>query len=64
MSHPFINDPKYWRERAIEARSISKLLDDPEAKRLLLEIGTSYERLADHLQEDTSVDTRTPNGNS
>jgi hypothetical protein len=46
MSHPFINVPKYWRERAMEARSIAKLLNDAEAKRLLLEIGTSYERLA------------------
>src|SRR5262249_42035841 len=27
MSHPYINDPKYWRERAEEARSIAKLLN-------------------------------------
>jgi len=64
MSHPFINDPKYWRERAMEARSIAKLLNDAEAKRLLLEIGTSYERLADHLKEVTSADMPTPNSNS
>ena len=33
MSHPYIDDPKYWLERAEELRSISKLLDDAEAKR-------------------------------
>jgi hypothetical protein len=32
MSHPFIRDPKYWHERAVEARSIAKLLNDQEAK--------------------------------
>lgn len=38
MSHPFIDDPKYWHERAAEARSIAKLLDDHEAKGHLLAI--------------------------
>jgi hypothetical protein len=49
MSHPYINDPKYWHERAEEARSIAKLLDDPEANRQLLAIAASYDRLADHI---------------
>jgi hypothetical protein len=38
MSHPYIDDPKYWRERAEELRSISKLLDDAEAKRQLMRL--------------------------
>ena len=50
MSHPYINDPKYWRERAEEARSIAKLLNDQEAKRQLLAIAARYDRLADHIK--------------
>jgi len=51
MSHPYIHDPKYWRERAEEARSIAKLLNDREAKRQLLAIASRYERLADHIKQ-------------
>ena len=51
MSHPYIDDPKYWRERAEELRSISKLLDDAEAKRQLDAIAKSYEQLADHIKQ-------------
>jgi hypothetical protein len=51
MSHPYIDDPKYWRERAEELRSISKLLDDAEAKRQLDAIAKSYEQLADHIEQ-------------
>jgi hypothetical protein len=51
MSHPYIDDPKYWRERAEEARSIAKLLNDQEAKRQLLAIASRYERLADHIKQ-------------
>jgi hypothetical protein len=51
MSHPYINDPKYWHERAEEARSIAKLLNDEEAKRQLLAIAAGYDRLADHMKQ-------------
>jgi len=51
MSHPYIDDPKYWLERAEELRSISKLLDDAEAKRQLDAIAKSYEQLADHIKQ-------------
>jgi hypothetical protein len=51
MSHPYINDPKYWRERAEEARSIAKLLNDQDAKRQLLAIAARYDRLADHIKQ-------------
>jgi hypothetical protein len=50
LTHPYINDPKYWRERAEELRSIAKLLDDTEAKRQMRAIAASYDRLADHMQ--------------
>jgi hypothetical protein len=50
-SHPYIDDPKYWRERAEELRSISKLLDDAEAKRQLAAIAGNYDQLADHIKQ-------------
>jgi hypothetical protein len=50
MTYPYINDPKYWWERAEEARSIAKLLDDQEAKRQMLAIAASYDRLSDHMK--------------
>jgi len=51
LTHPYINDPKYWRERAEERRSIAKLLDDADAKRQMRAIAESYDRLADHMQQ-------------
>ncbi len=50
MSHPFIDDPKYWHERATEARSIAKLLDDQEAKGHLLAIAAEYDQLAEQMK--------------
>jgi hypothetical protein len=50
LTHPFINDPKYWHERAEELRSLAKLLDDTEAKRQMRAIAASYDRLAEHMQ--------------
>ena len=51
MTYPYINDPKYWRERGEEARSIAKLLDDHEATRQVLAIAASYDRLSDHMKQ-------------
>ena len=51
LTHPYINDPKYWRERAEELRSIAQLLDDPAAKRQMNAIAASYDRLADHIKK-------------
>jgi hypothetical protein len=51
MTYPYINDPKYWWERGEEARSIAKLLDDKEAKRQILAIAASYDRLSDHMKQ-------------
>ena len=51
LTHPYINDPKYWRERAEELCSIAKLLDDTAAKRQMRAIAARYDRLADHMQQ-------------
>ena len=46
MKQPPINDPAYWRERALEARRIAGQLADVVAKQTMLDIAHSYETLA------------------
>jgi predicted Rossmann-fold nucleotide-binding protein len=41
-----INDPKYWRGRAKEARTVANEMTDPDAKRRMLRIVDDYEELA------------------
>ena len=38
--------PKYWQERAEEARTMAEAMSDPDAKREMLGIAESYERIA------------------
>jgi hypothetical protein len=37
---------KHWRNRAEEAGAAAELMTDPEAKRIMLVIAASYNRLA------------------
>ena len=46
MPTPTLNDPAHWRRRAAEARSMADQLDDPAAKKAMLEIADQYERIA------------------
>ena len=41
-----INDPKHWRERAEEARTVADELIDPDSKRKMLRIADDYEKIA------------------
>jgi len=40
------HDARHWRERAAEARANAANLNDLDARRLMLEVATTYERLA------------------
>jgi hypothetical protein len=40
------NDPAHWRQCAEEARRVADQLDDPVAKKAMMEIAQSYETLA------------------
>jgi hypothetical protein len=46
MPSSYINDPKHWRERAEEARTLASQITDPEAKATMLKIADDYEKLA------------------
>ena len=50
MPDSVLDNPKHWRERAEEARSIAEQLSDPDAKRMMLRIADDYERLAQHAE--------------
>ena len=41
-----LNNPQNWRKRAAEAQAIARSMTDPDAKRTMLGIAQSYERLA------------------
>jgi hypothetical protein len=41
-----INDAKYWREQAEEARTVADKLTDPDSKRRMLRIAADYKELA------------------
>ncbi len=40
--------PEHWLSRADEARAIADQMNDPTAKRAMLNIAVQYERLARH----------------
>jgi hypothetical protein len=46
-----LNSTKHWQERAEGARVNAEQLTDIEAKRMMLGIAETYQRLAKHAQE-------------
>lgn len=38
--------PEHWRKRAEEARAMAQQIEDPVAKREMLEIAVNYEKIA------------------
>ena len=54
---PTLHDAEYWRKRAREARAQAEKMSTPGAKRQLLEIAASYEKLV-KLAEEGSADKK------
>lgn len=50
-----LSDPKHWRERADEARRVANQLTDPDAKKTMLGIAASYDRLAERARIQIST---------
>jgi hypothetical protein len=45
------DDPAHWRQRAQGTRAEADKLNDPIAKRMLLEIAEAFERLAERAEK-------------
>ena len=59
MAHtPLKDDPKHWRQLAQDARAAADQLDDPDAKKTMLEIAESYEQLASRAEEKAPKSNR------
>jgi hypothetical protein len=46
-----LNDPKYWRKRAEEARAVAVQMMDPHTKAVMLGIAQDYEKLAKRAEQ-------------
>jgi hypothetical protein len=46
-----LTDAKHWRDRAGEVRATAERMTVPEAKRMMLAIAISYDRLAKRAEE-------------
>jgi len=49
------NDPEHWRRRAEEARTNAEIISDPDAKRRMIDVAVSYERLAEKAEERNRI---------
>ena len=45
-----LDDPKHWRSRAAEARTIAAEMKDPIARRTMLDIAVDYDLLAERAE--------------
>jgi hypothetical protein len=45
-----IDNPEHWRARAEECRTLAEQMNDAEARRIMLGIVDSYERLAERAE--------------
>jgi hypothetical protein len=55
MPRSYLDDPNHWRYRADEARLMADNMADPESKRMMMEVATGYERLAERAKERAAL---------
>jgi len=53
-----LDDVEHWWSRAEETRTIAELMNDPEAKRIMLDIAEGYDRLAERATDRTASRVR------
>ena len=46
-----LDDPKHWRDRAEEVRSLAEQMSDPETRRIMRGIADDYEKLAKRAEQ-------------
>ena len=46
-----LDDPKHWRDRAEEVRSLADQMSDPETRRIMRGIADDYEKLAKRAEQ-------------
>jgi hypothetical protein len=46
-----VNDPQHWRFRAEEARKRAAQMTDPAGKQIMVDIATSYDKLAEEAEK-------------
>ena len=49
------DDPTHWRQLAQEARVAADKLDDPDARKTMLEIAENYEELASIAENNSAA---------
>jgi hypothetical protein len=49
-SSRYINDPKYWRRRAEEARGMAESFGDPASIEMMVKVAQQYEQLAEQAE--------------
>ena len=49
-----LDDAEHWWSRAEETRTIAELMNDAEARRIMLDIAEGYDRLAERAAERAS----------